>query len=93
MKGIQDLEGRQAYWVHSKIINTADHGVPHHRKRWYCVGILKSKYENGKEFRFLSDVECSLLSRFLDPSSPLGGAEEKSAHVKNNLEIAFKQIK
>ena len=33
LKQIQDSNGKSAYLVHSRIIDSKDHGVPHARKR------------------------------------------------------------
>ena len=50
LKSIHDEKSQPAYDIHHKVINTNDHGIPHHRERWYCVGFLKSVYPEGKQF-------------------------------------------
>ena len=66
LKQIRDANGQQAYWVHHKVLNTADHGIPHHRLRWYCVGVLKSAHPNGHNFQFPSPISCPSLDTFLN---------------------------
>ena len=34
-----------AYEIHWKILNTYDHGIPHSRARWYCVGLRRDAVE------------------------------------------------
>ena len=38
-------ERKSAYEIHHEILDTKNHGIPHSRPRWYCVGILKSTFE------------------------------------------------
>ena len=69
LKQIKDTDGQQAYWVSHKVLNTADHGIPHHRLRWYCVGIIKSSFPNGNNFQFPSSISCPSMDSFLDTVS------------------------
>ena len=47
-------------------MDTADHGLPHRRIRWYCVGILKSAYPNSKPFNFPEPISCPSLNDFIN---------------------------
>ena len=51
LKGLTDIQekGKQVYFVSHEIMNTKDHGIPHNRPRWYCVGIRKDTYEIKKK--------------------------------------------
>ena len=48
LNGIQDQSGNNAYDVTYEILNTKEHGIPHNRPRWYCVGILKNRCQSKK---------------------------------------------
>ena len=52
IKGLNDIQdkktGKQAYDVTYDILNTKEHGIPHNRPRWYCVGILKNRCQSKK---------------------------------------------
>ena len=93
LKQIQDSNGEPAYWVHSKIIDTKDHGVLHARKRWYCVGSLRSASPDGNGFRFPEAIMCSPIFFFLDSSSSAGDAKTESSNVQSNLQRAFAQTR
>ena len=50
------------YSIYHQIIDTKDHGIPHSRQRWYCIGILnhlaKNKCINRNEFKFPEPRTC-----------------------------------
>ena len=63
LKQIRDKNSQPAYWVSHQLVDSADHGLPHRRIRWYCVGILKSAYPKSKSFIFPESISCSSLKR------------------------------
>ena len=93
LKQIRNGENEPAYWVHWKVIDTKEQGIPHARKRWYCIGLSRSDFKNGKDFCFPNSLPCSTIQSFLDDSTPLGGAEEESSNVQTNILRAFSQSK
>ena len=46
------LQNELGYWISTKILDSADYGVPQHRRRIYIVGFNK-KISKHKEFSFL----------------------------------------
>ena len=50
--------------VYYQVINSEDHGIPHHRKRMYMCGITK-KLDNGK-FEWPATIVRPRLEHFLD---------------------------
>jgi len=48
----------------SKILDTKEQGIPHSRRRWYCVGIQK-KFDDGS-FEFPTAIECPSIEKFLE---------------------------
>merc|ERR1711972_355450 len=59
-----ELHNLRIYNIQDKILDTKDHGVPHARRRWYCIGILKS-IDDGS-FSFPEKVPCASIEFFLD---------------------------
>ena len=56
-----------AYDVHTAILNTKDHGIPQHRSRWYCVGILRSAVREDPPFSFPTPMSPMSLNDILEP--------------------------
>ena len=61
MKELRDLG---IYNVRDRILDTKENGIPHSRRRWYCVGILKS-IDDGS-FEFPSNIPCADIELFLE---------------------------
>jgi DNA (cytosine-5)-methyltransferase 1 len=61
---LQELQKLGGYNIYHKILNTKEQGIPHHRKRWYCVGIAK-KYDTGA-FAFPKPIQMPPLQLFLE---------------------------
>ena len=38
---MNELHGLGVYTIWDKILDTKERGIPHSRRRWHCVGILK----------------------------------------------------
>ena len=38
---MDELQSISSYSIYTSVLNTKDHGLPHNRSRWYCVGIQK----------------------------------------------------
>ena len=61
---IKELKDVGTYWVHSRTLNTEEHGVPQHRERWYMVGIRKDAQEHP--FTWPMPSECGRIRDYLD---------------------------
>jgi site-specific DNA-cytosine methylase len=64
-KVMAKLRAIPGYIVKWAVLNTNDHGIPHCRKRWYCVGILPQRDDH--EFSFPAKLGKVDLEEFLDP--------------------------
>jgi DNA (cytosine-5)-methyltransferase 1 len=65
---LNELAGLKVYNVKHQILNTKEHGVPHNRNRWYCVGILK-EFDDGS-FSFPERIKCPPMELFLEKRNP-----------------------
>ena len=95
MRGAKHEGG--AYEIHDMILNTSDHGVPQHRRRWYCVGFRKSILQSKKpfDFKFPTKIPCPSIEKFLDKASegqPLQPVVLSNT-AKANIAEANRQIK
>ena len=54
------------YNISHKILNTREHGIPHNRPRWYCVGIAKEAMRSDHAFKFPSPIPCPNIDEILD---------------------------
>jgi len=61
---LEELESLRVYNIRWEILDTKEHGVPHNRKRWYCVCILKA-FDNGS-FTFPKPIPCPSMEKFLE---------------------------
>ena len=61
------------YNVRDRILDTKENGIPHSRRRWYCVGILKS-IDDGS-FEFPSNIPCADIELFLEKTEFTNGTE------------------
>jgi len=61
---LEELENLGLYNIKWQILDTKQHGVPHYRKRWYCVGILK-EFDTGA-FTFPEPIACPSIENFLE---------------------------
>ena len=57
------------YTVVSSIVNTMDFGIPHSRRRWYCIAILTAKLRSTKVAPLFPDpVSCCVpLRSIIEP--------------------------
>jgi len=96
LRNIADDAGNRIYEIHHMVTNTNQHGIPHRRPRWYCVGILKSCFENAKSsFEFPGSLPCHPIDLFLDPSeapAPDTVPPGLSRTVHANLSNAYRNI-
>ena len=46
-------------------MDTKEHGIPHSRPRWYCVGIRQDSSE-ADSFAFPGITECLVIEKLLD---------------------------
>jgi len=64
---LSELEGLNSYKISWQLLNTKDHGLPQFRRRWYCVGILKSC---ATEFKWPEPIACATVDSLLEKRSP-----------------------
>lgn len=83
MRTLQKLGGG-AYHVTESIMNTLDHGLPHHRRRLYIVGLKRSKLCRDFKFPAPSSVRLPLQS-LLDLKDQLCEKVGSSRHVISTL--------
>lgn len=62
---MEALNALHIYNIYSQILNTKDHGVPHHRPRIYFVGIQR-RFDDGS-FSFPEPVPLPSIEFFLEP--------------------------
>ena len=56
------------YTVHHTLLNTSEHGLPHSRPRWYCIGIRRDSLDEDNPFQFPQPLPtCTPLAMLLDP--------------------------
>ena len=61
------FERTSAYEIHHEILDTKNHGIPHSRPRWYCVGILKSTFSGDfSQFKFPGSIPMTPIDSLLD---------------------------
>jgi DNA (cytosine-5)-methyltransferase 1 len=92
---MKELENLGTYNITHKILNTKENGVPHSRKRWYCVGIMKS-YDNGS-FTFPSPMPCPSIEMFLEKRNRklalTGLPPATSTTALRNVKLALGKLK
>ena len=83
LKALKDIKENDEpiYSINHQVLNTKDHGIPHNRPRWYCVGIRKDTYQAKKKnpsdpnrtedrekgpFVFPETITCPSIELFLD---------------------------
>merc|ERR1719343_1259083 len=62
---MESLKQLGRYNVQTEVLDTRQHGVPHHRKRLYIVGIRKD-VDDGS-FAYPEPIPCPSIERFLEP--------------------------
>jgi len=61
---LAELESLGEYNIQWKLLDTKKNGIPHSRRRWYCVGINKN-VDDGS-FKFPEPIACAPLNLFLE---------------------------
>lgn len=91
---LQELENLGTYNVKWQLMNTRQHGVPHSRNRWYCIGIKKS-HDKGT-FEFPDKIEQPPLELFLEPresdAAVRVGPVSESRTARTNVNAALRNI-
>jgi site-specific DNA-cytosine methylase len=89
------LEGLGTHNIYDHILNTKENGIPHHRKRWYCVGIMKS-VDDGC-FEWPEPIPCPNMEFFLEKRKPhiaaTGLPPKSSSTAHRNVKIALRTLK
>jgi len=96
MKAIlKELASLRCYNVQWQVLDTKAHGVPHSRRRWYCVGIHKD-FDNGK-FTFPQPIPCPSIEDFLERRDPklahAGLPPRTQTTAKGNVRRALSTLK
>jgi len=65
---LKELNDLHVYNIQWQVLNTNQHGIPHNRVRWYCVGIHKD-FDDGS-FRFPEPITCQSIELFLEERDP-----------------------
>ncbi len=85
------FNGTQAYHIQHKIMDTKEHGIPHSRKRWYCVGIRKD-IEGSESFEFPGSIPFPSIDFLLDEDSNKSEPQNINPTMKVNIQNAKDQI-
>jgi len=92
---LKELASLKVYNIRHQILNTAENGVPHNRRRWYCVGIHK-EFDDGS-FAFPGKIPRPSLEKFLEPRSAKlakSGLPPKSAGTAHkNVKLTLRSLK
>ena len=93
LRAIKGPDKKQAYRIAYSILNTKEHGIPHSRPRWYCVGIRQDVSSNN-QFVFPDPIPCQPLNLFLDEkcNSSIPVSSTHSSTVLQNLHKARQSI-
>jgi DNA (cytosine-5)-methyltransferase 1 len=92
---IEELTGLGQYNVKWQVMDTKEHGVPHSRRRWYCVGIRRD-VDNGT-FTFPAKMTCPSIDLFLEKRNSrlatTGLPPRTQTTALKNVKNALKQIR
>lgn len=89
---LHELQKLGTYNVSHQVLNTKQHGVPHSRPRWYCVGIHKD-FDDGS-FSFPEPIKCYPISLFLEKKKKAGGLPPTSqGTARRNVKTAMRTLK
>jgi len=75
-------------------LDTAEHGLPQNRSRWYCVGILKD-VDTGS-FDFPAPIKGLTMDQIISASGDAqqkGSVDDLPKTAKANVEYAFRKIR
>ena len=65
------LLAKLGYTISHRILNSCNHGVPQHRRRWYLVAIRTSALKmSGRKFKWPKAIAHPPASSLLDPRAP-----------------------
>lgn len=79
------------YSCKAEILNTMQHGLPHHRERLYLVAVQKLGCETPRPFEFPRPVDMPKLERFLVPSCQQSkNLSERAVKVMKDLKKKFR---
>ena len=93
LRQVTNSNGDEAYEINHAILDTKEHGVPHSRPRWYCVGIRKDAARTS--FEFPEPVSCPSIDSFLDDDSNkelVHNRPDVNKTVSRNIESARSRI-
>jgi len=92
---LKELASLKVYNITHQILNTSENGVPHNRRRWYCVGIHKD-HDDGS-FAFPTPIARPSIDKFLEPRKAKlarSGLPPKSAGTAlKNVKITLRTLK
>ncbi len=93
LRALQELCGRR-YVIYAHVLNNAESGIPHHRKRLWIVGIWRDALLCPLQWP--SNIGCVPLDAILDPfDRPATTSDMPPAsqtHARSNFARAFQEV-
>ena len=90
------FQGKHAYIIKHRVMDTTEHGIPHSRPRWYCVAIRRDCSE-ADSFAFPGIIECPVIEKLLDDDETSSEFRTTANQVSNtmqaNINTAKRRIK
>lgn len=81
---IEQLENKEMYVVHWKVLNTKDYGIPQNRERLYIVGVRRNLMVN--DFEFPMKEKMKGLSSFIEEENNVKiEIKEKNKELFQNI--------
>ena len=86
LRSIGRKDGLPPYELHEFVLNTCQHGIPHCRARWYCVGIRSDIVPTGGSGFEVPQalIGCPSIDCFLDAS--YGGPHQSSPPLSRSAQ-------
>ena len=86
------FQGKQAYIIKHRVMDMKEHGIPHSRPPWYCVGIRQDSSE-ADSFAFPGIIECPVIERLLDDDETSSEFSTSTNQVTKNMKANINKAK
>ena len=86
------FQGKQAYVIKHRVMDTKEHGIPHSRPRWYCVAIRKDCKE-ADSFTFPGIIKCPVIEKLLDDDETSSEFRSTANTVTNTMKVNINTAK